>query len=54
MYFPNYLKNEESLAGYNAVHSGRNLTTHSRNLLPPSSTLKMEAVCFSETSVNLY
>jgi hypothetical protein len=42
------------------VDSGRNLPKFRRNLLPPSlwveerETERYEAICYSETSVNLY
>jgi hypothetical protein len=43
-----------SLLEYDAMYCGRNLPILQRNMLPPSSTLNMQAVHFSETLLNFY
>jgi hypothetical protein len=42
------------LLGYDTVHSGMWLSTFHSNMIPSSSDLKMEAVCFSVTLVRSY
>jgi hypothetical protein len=41
--------NDYDLLGFDAVQTRRQMPKFRRNMLPPSSALKMETICFFET-----